>query len=197
MIQIYTQNANGTWLTLACAENRIIATSFADSEQKALSNLMGNLPFEAPFQVLACPSAYAKDAFAQIEGIFNGKDVDLTLNLATEKMPKYTSSVLKAVLQIPVGYVATYGGVAKAVGGGPRAVGNIMAGNIFAPIIPCHRVVKADYHLGGYGGGLKVKYQLLTKEKRGFVEPKTVAIEGGMLQVYPVEYTLKAIGDFF
>ncbi len=196
MIQVYTQKVNGTWLTLACIEEQIISSSFAETEQKALSNLLNNLPFDTPFQVLHSPSDCAKNVFAVMEGVFEGKDIDLTLKLATEKMPKYTGRVLKAVMQIPVGYVATYGGVAKAVGGGPRAVGNIMAGNVFAPIVPCHRVVKADFSLGGYGGGLKVKYQLLCKEKRGYVEPETVSVGDGVLQVFPVEYTLKKVGDF-
>jgi O-6-methylguanine DNA methyltransferase len=196
MIQVYTQKVTGTWLTLACIEEQVIASSFAETEQKALSNLLNNLPFDIPFQVFHSPSDCAKTVFAVMEGVFEGKDIDLTLKLATEKMPKYTSRVLKAVMQIPVGYVATYGAVAKAVGGGPRAVGNIMAGNVFAPIVPCHRVVKADFYLGGYGGGLKVKYQLLCKEKRGYVEPKTVAVGDGVLQVFPVEVTLEKVGDF-
>lgn len=195
MIQVYTQNVNGTWLTLACIERQVIAASFAETEQKALGNLLSNLPYEAPFQVFVAPSACARDAFALMEGVFEGKDVNLQLNLAMEKLPKYTSRVLKAVMQIPVGYVATYGSVAKAVGGGPRAVGNVMAGNVFAPIVPCHRVVKADFSLGGYGGGLKVKYRLLCKEKRGYVEAKEVGVEGGVLQVFPIELTLKKVGD--
>jgi O-6-methylguanine DNA methyltransferase len=191
MIQVYTQNSNGTWFSLACAEQQIFGTSFGETEQKALSNLLNNLPFNLPFQVFLLPSTYAKDTFALLEGIFEGKDVNLNLNLSTEKLPTYTKRVIKATMQIPTGYVATYGSVAKAVGGGPRAVGNVMAGNIFAPLVPCHRVVKSDFTLGGYGGGLNVKYQLLTKEKRGYVESKEIALEGGVLQVYPVELALK------
>ena len=91
-------------------------------------------------------------------------------------------------MQVPVGYVTTYGAISEAVGGGPRAVGNIMASNPFAPIVPCHRVIKSDFGLGGYGlGGLKVKAELLAKEKRGFSEAKKI----GQLEVYPVEFALK------
>ncbi len=195
MIQVYIQNVNGTWLTVACDEQQVFATSFAETEQKALSSLLNNLPFNTPFQVHVSPSHCAKDTFALMDVILEGKDVKVNLNLSTEKLPKYTKSVLKVVTQIPVGYVATYGSVAKVTHGGARAVGNIMAGNIFAPIVPCHRVVKSDFSLGGYGGGLKVKYQLLSREKRGYLEPKNVVIEGGsVLQVYPVEFTLKQAG---
>ncbi|MCL1978212.1 MAG: MGMT family protein [Candidatus Bathyarchaeota archaeon] len=193
MIQVYTQNDNGTWLAVACTEQQVVATSFADIEQKALSNLLSNLPFDMPFQVMFSPSVCAKDTFTLMEGILEGRDVNYSsLKLVTDKLPKYTASVLNAVMQIPVGYISTYGAVAKAVGGGPRAVGNIMAGNIFAPLIPCHRVVKANFSLGGYGGGLKIKYQLLMRERRSYHEHKDIVIkDGGVLRVYPAEVTLK------
>jgi O-6-methylguanine DNA methyltransferase len=192
MIQVYTQNTNDTWFAVACSGRQIIATSFADLEQKALNNLLNNLPLNTPFQVMHVPSTCAKDTFILMADILEGKDIDQNFSLATDELPKYTTRVLNAVMQIPTGYIASYGAVAKAVGGGPRAVGNVMAGNIFVLLVPCHRVVKSDFSLGGYGGGLKIKYQLLMKEKRGYLEPKNVAITNGdMLQVHPVEVTLK------
>jgi O-6-methylguanine DNA methyltransferase len=191
MIQVYSQNINGTWLTVACSEQQVYATTFAKTEQKALYNLLNNLPFNMPFQVFLSPSTYAKNTFTLMENILEGKEANQNLSLAMDNLPKYTSCVLKTVMQIPVGYVATYGSVAKAAGGGARAVGNVMAGNVFAPIVPCHRVVKSDFSLGGYGGGLKVKYELLQREKRGYTEPKSITVEDGVLQVYPVEFTLK------
>ncbi|MDR2699522.1 MAG: methylated-DNA--[protein]-cysteine S-methyltransferase [Nitrososphaerota archaeon] len=197
MIQIYTQTANDTWLAIACTK-QIIATSFATTEQKALNNILNKLPFNVPFQILPSPSAYAQDTFILMTNILDGKKIISTFDLATDKLPKYTTTVLKAVMQIPIGYVSTYGAVAKAVGGGSRAVGNIMAGNIFAPLIPCHRVVKANLSLGGYGGGLKTKYHLLMKEKRGYPELKNITIKnGGVLQIYPVEITLSKASKIF
>lgn len=197
MIQVYTQNINGTWFAIACAEQHIFGTSFGETEQKVLSSLLGNLPFNLPFQVFIAPSAYAKDMFALLENILEGKDVNLNLNLAVEHLPLYTQRVLKATMLIPVGYVTSYGLIAKSVGGGPRAVGNVMANNCFAPIVPCHRVVKSDFTLGGYGGGLKVKYQLLSKEKRGHISQRIVAVEGREMQVYPVEFALKKFDSVF
>ena len=107
------------------------------------------------------------------------------------RLPVYTQKTLKATAKIPLGYVASYGSIAKAVGGGPRAVGNVMASNPFAPIVPCHRVVKSDFTLGGYGGGLKVKLELLSGEKRGFSTSKEIEVNGSRLQVFPVEYSLR------
>jgi O-6-methylguanine DNA methyltransferase len=108
-------------------------------------------------------------------------------------LPAYTKKVLKATSVIPLGYVTSYGSIAKAVGGGPRAVGNVMASNPFAPIVPCHRVVKSDFTLGGYGGGLKAKIELLGREKRGFSSSREIEVDGGQLQVFPVEHVLRSL----
>jgi len=198
MLQIYTQTVNGTWLAVAC-NTQIVVSTFADTEQKALNNLLNKLPFNVPFQILSLPSACAKDTFTLMANILEGREVVCNSNLAMDKLPNYTVMVLKAVMQIPLGYVSTYSAVANAVGGGSRAVGNVMAGNIFVPLIPCHRVVRADLSLGGYGGGLKIKYQLLMKEKRGYLESKKLKVKDNseVLQIYPVEITLDKVSKFF
>jgi methylated-DNA-[protein]-cysteine S-methyltransferase len=73
--------------------------------------------------------------------------------------------VLAAVRRIPPGRVATYGDVAD-LAGRPRAwraVGNIMR-ECHDPATPCHRVVGAGGALGGYGGSLQLKRELLRAE---------------------------------
>lgn len=196
MLQIYIQNNNNVWLSLACAEEQIFATSFAETQQKTLHNLLENLPYNIPFQVMLTPTEFAKRTFNLMDNILEGKDAKLDLNLMVDKVPFYTKRVLKGTMQIPIGYISSYGSIAKAIGGGPRAVGNIMAGNIFAPIVPCHRVVKSDFTLGGYGGGLKIKYELLSKEQRGFKEPVEIKLDNGIMQVFPVEFALKKLLSF-
>jgi methylated-DNA-[protein]-cysteine S-methyltransferase len=77
----------------------------------------------------------------------------------------FRSRVLTVVRRIPPGRVATYGDVAKAAGKplAFRAVGNIMRG-CSVQGVPCHRVVAAGGRLGGYGGNLEMKRQLLRAE---------------------------------
>jgi len=191
MIEIYSQNIEGVWFSVACAQHQIVASSFGASQQVILSNILRSTPFNVPFQVFHEPSAFAKNILASLKSIYDGKNVNASFPLALTRLPVYTQKVLKAAAEIPLGYVASYGSVARAVGGGPRAVGNIMAANPFAPIVPCHRVVKSDFTLGGYGGGLKVKLELLRREKRGFSTLKEIEANGGRLQVFPVEYVLR------
>jgi methylated-DNA-[protein]-cysteine S-methyltransferase len=194
LIEIYPQNLDGVWFGVACAKHEITASTFDTSQQSALTNILKCIPFNVPFQVFHEPSAFAKTALTSLKHIYDGQEINSTLRLALAVLPAYTQKVLKMARQIPLGYLTTYGAIAKAVGGGPRAVGNIMASNPFAPIIPCHRVVKSDFSLGGYGlGGLKVKVELLSREKRGFLEPKKIEVNGRQLEAFPVEYALKSL----
>ncbi len=73
--------------------------------------------------------------------------------------------VLSAVRRIPPGRVATYGDIAERAGRPRawRAVGNIMRG-CGDPGTPCHRVIGAGGALGGFGGNLQLKRELLRAE---------------------------------
>jgi O-6-methylguanine DNA methyltransferase len=80
-------------------------------------------------------------------------------------MAAFRARVLAAVRSIPRGRVATYGDIAELAGapGAARAVGNVMRG-CGDPTVPCHRVIAAAGSLGGYGGFLDRKRQLLRAE---------------------------------
>jgi methylated-DNA-[protein]-cysteine S-methyltransferase len=193
MIEIYTQNIENTWFAIATNQQQIITTTFGVDQQTTIKNVLFNIPFNMAFQIFHEPVPSAKNTLTTLKRIYDGKKVDTNLSLATDHLPTYTKKVLKTTKAIPLGYVTSYGAIAKAVGGGPRAVGNIMASNPFAPIVPCHRVVRSDYTLGGYGFGLKNKIQLLHREKRGFSSSKIIEVDDEQLFVFPVEYVLKTV----
>jgi O-6-methylguanine DNA methyltransferase len=80
-------------------------------------------------------------------------------------MTEFRRRVLSVVRRIPSGRVSTYGDIA-ALAGRPRAsraVGNIMR-SCSEPGVPCHRVISAGGLLGGYGGNLQMKRELLRAE---------------------------------
>jgi len=79
----------------------------------------------------------------------------------------FEKKVYRVILAIPPGQVRSYAWVAKKIGRpkAARAVGNALHKNPFAPVVPCHRVVKNDGTLGGYSKGLSAKKKLLQKEK--------------------------------
>jgi len=120
----------------------------------------------------AVPSSGERDKTGmQIEAYLAGDAVSFSIaELDFEGCGEFERRVLLADHQIPRGRVMTYGGLAAKAGvpGGARAVGNVMAGNPFPLIIPCHRVIRSDGSLGGFGGGLAMKRALLEREGVAF-----------------------------
>jgi O-6-methylguanine DNA methyltransferase len=193
MIGVYTKNIGGVWLGVACYGQRVFGTAFANSQQEALKSLLSSIPFNVPFQVHPEPSAFAEGVLASIKNVYDGNGVSTSFSLATEHLSPYTQRTLEAASLIPAGYVASYGAIAKATGGSPRAVGRVMASNPFAPIVPCHRVVNSDFTLGGYGGGLTVKLEFLVREKRGHTSEREIPVGDRKLQIFPVERVLRKL----
>lgn len=91
---------------------------------------------------------------------FSGR-VDLS------RLTPFQRRVLQKVRTIPAGEVRSYRWVAQAIGAdrAVRAVGTALARNPVPLLIPCHRVIRSDGHLGRYsGGGTPVKAKLLAFE---------------------------------
>lgn len=194
MIEVYVEKIEGVWFGSAYEGEKLYATWFGPDEKGTIKGLQGNLPRNSSFKKVGKPSAFATRIIAAIKDVYDGKGSSSRFPLAVNHLPTYTGRVLEAVYSVPVGYATSYGLVAKAVGGGARAVGNIMAGNPFAPIVPCHRVVCSDMRLGGYGGGYEGvdnKLALLRREKRGYTSRKEIPVEGGNVPVFPVELVLQ------
>jgi methylated-DNA-[protein]-cysteine S-methyltransferase len=120
----------------------------------------------------AIPGRRKQDEFCkQIRDFLAGNAVDFRLeNLDFGIVKGFARRVLLADGEIPRGRVMTYGCLAASVGvtGGARAVGNVMAGNPFPLVIPCHRVVRSGGSLGGFGGGAEMKKALLMMENVAF-----------------------------
>jgi O-6-methylguanine DNA methyltransferase len=193
MLELYSKRFRDVAFGVACGVDRVFATCFWEKPQEVVASLRQAVPMDVPVQVSDKPSVFAEKVCSAMRDIYAGKGTKENLPLSLERFPAYTQRVIRAVCHIPVGYVASYGGVAEAVGGGARAVGNVMANNAFAPIVPCHRVVTASLGLGGYGGGLRVKYEFLKREKRGYTKPLEIPVGGGVLSVFPVEFVLKKL----
>lgn len=64
----------------------------------------------------------------------------------------FQKSVLSLLLEIPAGSYTTYNLMSKHLSSSPRAVGNALRNNPFAPDVPCHRVLATGGGIGGFGG---------------------------------------------
>lgn len=63
----------------------------------------------------------------------------------------FQQKVWRALCEIPLGRVITYGALAKQLESSPRAVGGACRANPIPLIIPCHRVVSQS-GIGGFSG---------------------------------------------
>jgi methylated-DNA-[protein]-cysteine S-methyltransferase len=193
-MSICVKSVDGVWFGVACEDDRVFATSFAFDEKSVLRSLKDSLPSNVVSERPSTTSGFAERVLGVLKSAYDGKDVADRVPLDMERLSGYTRRVIEAVCMIPVGYVSSYGLVAKAVGGAPRAVGHAMATNPYAPLCPCHRVVGSDFGLCGYGGGLKVKLDFLGRERRGFASERDIAVGKGKLHVFPVERVLEKAG---
>lgn len=82
------------------------------------------------------------------------------------KGTNFQLKVWRALLEIPVGEVTTYGAIATKVGDAKasRAVGMAVGSNPVSYLIPCHRVIRASGELGGYAWGIERKKVMLRRE---------------------------------
>lgn len=65
----------------------------------------------------------------------------------------FEEKVWKLMEAIPEGKVTTYGLIARKLKTKAyRAVGNACRRNPYAPRVPCHRVVRSNGTIGGFGG---------------------------------------------
>ena len=79
----------------------------------------------------------------------------------------FQEKVWAELRKIPLGQTRSYADIAAAVGspGAVRAVGTANGSNPVSVLVPCHRVIRSNGSLGGYGGGLSRKVKLLETER--------------------------------
>ena len=80
----------------------------------------------------------------------------------------FQMAVWDRLTKIPYGETISYERMAKDIGNpkAHRAVGRANGDNRFAIVIPCHRVIRSDGSLSGYGGGVWRKKWLLDHEQK-------------------------------
>ncbi|HXH02403.1 MAG TPA: methylated-DNA--[protein]-cysteine S-methyltransferase [Candidatus Competibacteraceae bacterium] len=144
---------------LALSERGVCALEFlgGDEPEAALAELARQWP---QARLLADASATA----AVADRLFAGPpQAPLTVQV---RGSNFQIQVWKALLAIPPGQVTSYQELARALGrpGAARAVGQAVAANPVAYLIPCHRVIQAIGLPGGYRWGTPRKQALLAWE---------------------------------
>ena len=103
------------------------------------------------------------------------------------KVTPFQQKVYDAARAIPAGKVTSYAGLARRIGcKSSRAVGQALRRNPFAPEVPCHRIIRSDGTLGGFGGAVSgprlvakrrlLKHEGVTFLPNGRVHPDCVLV---------------------
>ena len=142
------------WIDITAEENRILRTSFSEAAPSSGPTFPPTLP------VLTRTIKLLDIYFAG--GPIDFAEIPVQLAYTTE----FQQQVWKAIQQIPYGEVQSYQWIADRIGRpkSARAIGNAVGANPVSILIPCHRVIRSNGALGGYGGGLARKRQLLALE---------------------------------
>jgi methylated-DNA-[protein]-cysteine S-methyltransferase len=116
-----------------------------------------------PDEILAPETEPLPEAARQLDEYFRGTRTEFDVPVRFTGTP-FQVRAWEALQTIPFGETISYKKQAERVGSVPRAVGLANGQNPIAIIVPCHRVIGADGHLVGYGGGLNMKKTLLNFE---------------------------------
>ncbi|MEE8134780.1 MAG: methylated-DNA--[protein]-cysteine S-methyltransferase [Gemmatimonadales bacterium] len=110
-------------------------------------------------------TSFEQQVALEITEYFDGRRRTFDFPIDLHGSP-FETEVWTALQNIPYGSTVTYGELAAGLGrpGAARAVGSANGRNPIPIVVPCHRVIAAGGKLGGYGGGLTLKRQLLDLE---------------------------------
>jgi methylated-DNA-[protein]-cysteine S-methyltransferase len=150
-----------------------LPTKSAESTERLLLRRIPGATASAPTSEMATVVTAVKRYFAGEEVDFSGVKLDL------EDQDDFFKRIYDAARRIGWGHTTTYGTLAKELGAGPEAardVGQAMAKNPVALIIPCHRVLAAGGKIGGFSapGGSNTKQRMLEMEGVHVAPPKPV-----------------------
>ena len=145
---------------------RLVAIKF-DVDEARLADALTDLHRElhAAFTLVRGDTRVA-GMMKQVRDYVAGTRTTFDLELDLSWVTPFRRDVLLACAAVPRGQVATYADLAARVGNprAVRAVGSTMRTNPIPIVIPCHRIVASGGGLGGFGGGLDMKRQLLALE---------------------------------
>ncbi len=148
------------WIALAASDEGLTDATLPQSSPERAIEQLGN----------DANGERSDDSFDDLadrfRDYFRGGRQTFPDNLDLSAGTPFQQAVWRTARSIPYGETRSYGWIATVIGRpkASRAVGQAMGSNPLAILIPCHRVVAGDGGLGGFGGGLDMKRQLLMIE---------------------------------
>ena len=185
------------WFGVAWEGECFIATAVGRTFDEALGAIKRYIPDGVELCEPNELSMFFNRAIVMLGELEDGNEANKEFELSDDYRSQSMRRILRTASAIPIGYVSTYGNIARAVGSEARAVGRAMATNPLYPIVPCHRVVGAGMDLVGYSGrqdedALYAKLMRLIAERMGAPSERNLDLFDGLLTIYPVERVINA-----
>ena len=151
-------------MIVAASEHHLTLLEFAD--RRMLETQIVRLSKRLGCRFCPGENGIIEQTNEEISQYFAGTRMEFTVPFA---MPgtEFQQSVWNKLLDIPCGETRSYVWLANAIQhhGASRAVGRANGDNRLAIIVPCHRIIRSDGSLSGYGGGVRRKEWLLQHER--------------------------------
>jgi methylated-DNA-[protein]-cysteine S-methyltransferase len=163
MLYFATVKSKYGWIGLLSSDKGLLKSTFPQkSEEQALLNLGSGSS-----QAIVSKQHFEK-AIKFLDDYFCGKRIIFSGKLDLSNATSFQKLVWEETCHIPYGATWSYFKIAQGINNprSCRAVGNALNKNPLPIIVPCHRVVKSDGKLGGFGGGPEMKRFLLELEKK-------------------------------
>ena len=143
-------------IIVASTPKGICYLAFADDKEEAYKSLVKQFP-NGTFNAIV-------DTMQQNALFIFTKDWSQLSNIKLHlKGTDFQLKVWEALINIPMGSLSTYAGIAKTINNpaASRAVGSAVGDNPVAFLIPCHRVIKSTGEFGQYHWGANRKSAII------------------------------------
>ena len=148
-------------LLVAMTEEGVCSVDIADSDEELEKRLFAEYPAADIQRDHPLMTEWVVQFLAFLEGWQPHFDLPLDVRATAFQL-----RVWQTLLAIPYGETRSYREIAEAIGQptAVRAVARACAANPVPLVVPCHRVIRSDGDLGGYGLGVERKRALLEQE---------------------------------
>lgn len=152
-------------LVAGATDEGVCLIEFAD--RRAMQKQIATLRRRVGGTIVPGSNAHLDQLATELAEYFGGRSAEFSVKLVAPGSD-FQRQVWDKLIEIPFGETWSYERLAREIGrpGAQRAVGRANGDNRIAILIPCHRVVRNDGSLCGYGGGLWRKKFLLDLERR-------------------------------
>jgi methylated-DNA-[protein]-cysteine S-methyltransferase len=161
MIEYAIRESSLGTLLLMARNGKLIELDIAkdapyDMKKKVIARHGEAIESDKPFRTI----------FLLLDRYLKGENMEFDVGVDISEEGEFTRRVLDELRKIPYGEVRSYGWIAKQLGyeRAGRAVGQAVGRNPIPIVIPCHRIIRSDGSIGGFGLGVGIKERLLAIE---------------------------------